>query len=108
MNVLSKKAQALLEKGLCSEELFYALKKKGGLNYLGDFPHDNIDLNLVSQASKPFCMIINTGDQGTKGEHWTAVWTGAGGGVDYIDPFGLPPLQKGTLALLDTLTSLVH
>ena len=104
-NISSKQAQELrFEKGLCSEELYYALKEKGGLNYLGDFPHDNIDLDLMSRASKPFCLIINTGDQNTKGEHWTAVWTGTGGGVDYIDPFGLPPLQQGTLALLDKLT----
>ena len=38
-NISSKKAQELrFEKGLCSEELYYALKEKGGLNYLGDSP----------------------------------------------------------------------
>ena len=104
-NISSKKAQELrFEKGLCSEELYYALNEKEGLNYLGNFPHDNIDLDLVSRASKPFCIIINTGDQNTKGEHWTAVWASQYN-VDYIDLFGLPPLQKDTLALLDKLTS---
>ena len=49
-------------------------------------------------------MIINTGDQDTQGEHWIAVWASATS-VDYIDPFGLPPLQQGTLKLLDKLTS---
>ena len=99
-NICSKKAQELrFKKGLCSEELYYALKVKGGLNYLGDFPHDNIDLDQVSRAPKPFCMIINTGDQNTQGEHWIALWA-SHKIVDYIDPYGLPPLQQGTLKLL--------
>ena len=46
-NISSKKAQDLrFEKGLCSEELYYALKEKGGLNYLGDSP--TITLTLTS------------------------------------------------------------
>ena len=81
------------------------MKVKGGLNYLGDFPHDHIDLDQVSRAPKLFCMIINTGDQNTQGEHWIALWANDHL-IDYIDPYGLPPLQQGTLQLLDRLTSL--
>ena len=58
---------------------------------LGDFPHDNID--LVKQAcatNEPFCLIINTGDKDTRGEHWTALYHGSTSGgskyVVYIDP----------------------
>ena len=103
-NISSEKARELrFKKGLCSEELYYALKVKGGLNYLGDFPHDNIDLDQVSRAPKPFCMIINTGDQNTQGEHWIALWANDHM-IDYIDPYGLPPLQQRTLQLLDRLT----
>ena len=74
---------------------------------LGDFPHDNI--NLVKQAcatNEPFCLIINTGDKDTRGEHWTALYHGSTSGgskyVDYIDPFASLPYKKGTLDLIKT------
>ena len=105
-NISSEKARELrFKKGLCSEELYYALKVKGGLNYLGDFPHDHIDLDQVSRAPKPFCMIINTGDQNTQGEHWIALWANDHI-IDYIDPYGLSPLQQGTLQLFTGLLRL--
>ena len=66
MAINSEKARTLrFEKGLCSEELHHALAPS--MNYLGDFPHDNINRDLVKQAcatNEPFCLIINTGDTG--------------------------------------------
>ena len=69
---------------------------------LGDFPHDNINRDLVKQAcatNEPFCLIINTGDKDTRGEHWTALYHGSTSGgskyVEYIDPFASLPYKKG-------------
>ena len=57
-------------------------------------------------TNEPFCLIINTGDKDTIGEHWTALYHGSTSRgskyVDYIDPFASLPYKKGTLDLIKT------
>ena len=49
------------------------------LNYLGDYSHDNIDVGhimkgLCKQPSSPAAVIINSGNERSKGEHWKAIY----------------------------------
>ena len=47
-------------------------------------------------------VLINTDDVERGREHWQMVWIDRDGGqVEYFDPYGLPPCQRGPVDLLD-------
>ena len=64
-----------LRLGISSTDLARGMSKIAGLNYLGDYSHDNMDVGhimkgLCKQPSSPAAVIINSGNQQSKGEHW--------------------------------------
>ena len=89
--------------------------KIAGLNSLGDYRNDNIDVGhimkgLCKQPSSPAAVIINSGNKQSKGEHWEAIYisptdqTPHKSRVEFFDSYGLPPIQDGTSKLLDLLS----
>ena len=103
-----------LRLGISSTDLARGMSKIAGLNYLGDYSHDNIDVGhimkgLCKQPSSPAAVIINSGNQQSKGEHWEAVYISRTdqthkSRVEFFDSYGLPPIQDGTSKLLDLLS----
>ena len=103
-----------LRLGIGSTDLARRMSKIAGLNYLGDYSHDNIDVGhimkgLCKQPSSIAAVIINSGNQQSKGEHWEAVYISPTGQthksrVEFFDSYGLPPIQDGTSKLLDLLS----
>ena len=103
-----------LRLGISSTDLARGMSKIAGLNYLGDYSHDNMDVGhimkgLCKQPSSPAAVIINSGNQQSKGEHWEAVYISPTdqthkSRVEFFDSYGLPPIQDGTSKLLDLLS----
>ena len=63
-----------LRLGISSTDLAQGMSKIAGLNY-----HDNIDVGhimkgLCKQPSSPAAVIINSGNEKSKGEHWEAIY----------------------------------
>ena len=77
---------------LLSDDVMQHLKKKAMMLPVGD----------------PLVTIINTDDAGKEGEHWQVVWTCKGGRTELFDPYGMPPVQRGTTRLLDELAGGVN
>ena len=102
-----------LRLGISSTDLARGMSKIVGLNYLGDYSHDNMDVGyimkgLCKQPSSP-AVIINSGNQQSQGEHWEAVYISPTdqthkSRVEFFDSYGLPPIQDGTSKLLDLLS----
>ena len=68
-----------LRLGISNRDLARGMSKIVGLNYLGDYSHDNIDVGhimkgLCKQPSSPATVIINSGNEKSKGEHWEAIY----------------------------------
>ena len=88
--------------------------KIAGLNYLGDYSHDNIDVGyimkgLCKQPSSPAAVFINSGNEKSKGEHWEAINISHTdlmnkSRVEFFDSYGLPHIQDETSKLLDLLS----
>ena len=103
-----------LRLGVSYRDLAQGMSKIAGLNYLGDYSHDNIDVGhimkgLCKQPSSPAAVIINSGNQQRKGEHWEAIYISPTGltnksSVEFFDSYGLPPIQDGTSKLLGLLS----
>ena len=105
-----------LKLGISSIDLARGMSKITGLNYLGDYSHDNIDVGhimkaLCKQPSSPAAVIINSGNKQSKGEHWEAIYISYlytdqthRSRVEFFDSYGLPPIQDGTSKLLDLLS----
>ena len=103
-----------LRLGISSTDLTRGMSKIAGLNYLGDYSHDNMDVGhimkgLCKQPSSPAAVIINSGNQQSKGEHWEAVYISPTdqthkSSVEFFDSYWLPPIQDGTSKLLDLLS----
>ena len=103
-----------LRLGISSTDLARGMSKIAGLNYLGDYSHDNMDVGhimkgLCKQPSSPAAVIINSGNQQSQGEHWEAVYISPTdqthkSRVEFFDSYGLPPIQDGTSKLLDLLS----
>ena len=68
-----------LRLGISNRDLARGMSKIPNLNYLGDYSHDNIDVghiikDLCKQPSSPAAVIINSGNEKSKGEHWEAIY----------------------------------
>ena len=68
-----------LRLGVSNRDLTQGMSKIPNLNYLGDYSHDNIDVGhimkgLCKQPSSPAAVIINSGNEISKGEHWEAIY----------------------------------
>ena len=64
---------------------------------------------LCKQPSSPAAVIINSGNEKSKGEHWEAIYISPTdlknkSRVEFFDSYGLPPIQDGTSKLLDLLS----
>ena len=103
-----------LRLGVSNRDLARGMSKIPNLNYLGDYSHDNIDVGhimkgLCKQPSSPAAVIINSGNERSKGEHWEAIYISPTdlknkSRVEFFDSYGLPPIQDGTSKLLDLLS----
>jgi hypothetical protein len=94
-----KAREQRLKHGLRDDELNQMLTSLPG--YLGTLPQDKLhEVTSDKLVNRESSLIINTGKSDSAGEHWQAVWIGRTG-VDFFDPFGLPPLQNTTLQLLE-------
>ena len=103
-----KKMEDRLKLGISNRDLARGMSKITGLNYLGDYSHDHIDVDhilkgLCKQPSSPAAVIVNSGNENTKGEHWEAIYISPSR-VEFFDSYGLPPIQDGTSKLLDLLS----
>ena len=104
--------------GVSNRDLARGMSKIPNLNYLGDYSHDNIDVGhimkgLCKQPNSPAAVIINSGNERSKMEHWEAIYisptdqTPHKSRVEFFDSYGLPPIQDGTSKLLDLLSQKV-
>ena len=103
-----------LRLGISNRDLARGMSKIVGLNYLGDYSHDNIDVGhimkgLCKQPNSPATVMINSGNEKSKGEHWEAIYISPTdlknkSRVEFFDSYGLPPIQDGTSKLLDLLS----
>ena len=103
-----------LKLGISSIDIARGMSKIAGLNYLGDYSHDNIDVEhimkgLCKQPSSPAAVIVNSGNKQSKGEHWEAIYISPTdqthrSRVEFFDSYGLPPIQDGTSKQLDLLS----
>ena len=102
-----KKMEDRLKLGISNRDFTKGMSKITGLNYLGDYSHDidarHIMKGLCDQPSRPAAVIINSGNENTKGEHWEAIYISPNR-LEFFDSYGLPPIQDGTSKLLDLLS----
>ena len=66
-------------------------------NFLGCFPYDK--LPKIKRSNRNWCMIINTGESGTVGEHWVALKR-KGDMYYYFDSFGLPIVDRDIIKFM--------
>ena len=103
-----------LRLGISNRDLARGMSKIVGLNYLADYSHDNIDVGHIMKGlcklpSSPAAVIINSGNEKSKGEHWEAIYISPTdltnkSRVEFFYSYGLPPIQDGTSKLLDLLS----
>ncbi|KAL3114760.1 hypothetical protein niasHT_014574 [Heterodera trifolii] len=56
--------------------------------FIGVFPSDRIPKRV---SKFPHCMVVNTGKEGTRGEHWVACYASSHRRVEYFDSLGEQP-----------------
>ena len=97
-NILMKNYNRLTQEGygfsypaLWSNEIDEMLKNIP--YYKGCFGKDILDDIKLNKKQK-FCCVVNTEKSNKQGKHWCALYYTPKKGVEYMDPYGIPPLKN--------------
>lgn len=86
-----------MSKGLSNKFVSKVCSKLFGRHFLGVFP---CDIHPDTNSYNKFSIVFNTGDSGTTGEHFVALYM-ENKKLFYFDSFGKGPSDKNVLSFID-------